>query len=158
MAPIEEIVEGYNEDHTSRLNRAFHILGILIATIGLLSFLWYLPAGLIKSWLGDHPFANWATVYAVIMIIYYGSESFSLTFAGGVFFQGLLFLIDFLEGQSFLSFEQLITIELTSGFALMFLGHAIQGNIRAFRKDLVNFLVAPVWLFRFVYRWLGVPF
>lgn len=158
MKSIEELVEKYDEGHSTGLNRLLHVLGILLSTIGLLAFLWSLPSDPIISWLGDHPFANWATVYAVVMIIYYGSQSFSLTFAGGIFFEGCLFLLDYIQGLDVMDFNYIIGGLLLSGFILMGVGHAIQGNIGDIKKDLGYFLISPIWIFRFVYKWAGVSF
>ena len=155
---IEQLVETYHEGHKSRINQILHVIGIVLATLGFLALLWMIPSGLIKSWLGDHPFANWATVYAVLMIIYFGSESFTLTFAGGLFFQGGLFAIDFFETQSYLPFEWVVAGLLASGFIFIFLGHLIQGNIREFKRDLIYFPITPLWIFRFIYRWFGISF
>ncbi len=158
MAPIDEIIERYNGGIMTRFNRVAHILGVLLSTVGLMAFLWHLPSDIIKSWLGNNYYANWATVYAVLMIIYFGSESFSLTFAGGFFYQGCLFLIDFLETEQFLPMNQVITILLSSGFILMLLGHIQQRSPGLFKKDLTHFIISPVWIFRFIYRWFGISF
>ena len=158
MAPIETLVERYDKGHSSKFNRGLHIIGIILFNLGILSLFWAIPNGPVVSWLGPHQFANWATVYSVLMIIYFGSQSFSLTFAGGIFYQGGLFAISYLVNLDLFAFPALIGMLLISGLILMLIGHLVEGNFREIKKDIIYCIIAPTWIFRFIYSWLGVGF
>ena len=83
---------------------------------------------------------------------------FLIDLCGRDFFEAYLFLIEYLEAAEFVPFEYLTGGLILLGFILMGIGHLIEGNIGAFTKDFRYFIVSPTWIFRFVYRLVGVAF
>ena len=154
---MENYIDQYDLDHEVKSNVALHIISIPLLYIGFMGLLWLLPNDLIKSWMGDRPFANWATVYAIVMVVYYGSESFSMTFPTGGFLLGCLFLVDRIIIFTQNHFPIIIVIIFLSGIILLLIGHIIEGNIRALLKDFKYFIITPAWIFRFIFRKFGIP-
>lgn len=156
---IESLVEKYDEGLSSKMWRILRGAGIVSAFLGWLCLLWIVPDGLIRSWLGeDREFANWATVVCVLILFYYGSESFSLTFAGGFFMLGCLLGIRFLFQLNMVSVQMLIGIFFIVGYALLFATRISNGSAKTFYRDFLFLPVMPVWIFRFIYRWMGISF
>lgn len=155
MRSIDLFLQKY-DDHQSLLTKLIRTIAIVAIQLGFLGLLWSLPDGPIKSWMGDRLFANWATVYSVLLIIYYGSESFSLTFGGGFFMIAGLFSTQ----QIFFKLNPyfpLITYSLLAGGIFLFiLGRILSGNIKKLGNDLIFIPIQPVWILSYLYRWMGL--
>ncbi|MDH5602671.1 MAG: DUF962 domain-containing protein [Cyclobacteriaceae bacterium] len=154
---MENYLDQYDLDHAAKANVVLHILSIPLLYIGLMGLLWLLPDDLIKSWMGDLPFANWATVFAILMLVYYGSESFSMTFPTGGFLLGCLFLVNRISLFMPEYFQIIMAVTFISGIMLMLTGHLIEGNTRAMGNDFKYFMITPAWIFRFVFQKFDIP-
>lgn len=153
---IEKRVKSFEVDHKNNINVIFHILGIILMYASLMTFLWIFPQGLITNLLGDSMYARWATLFAVVMIVFYGSESFYLTFVMGGFMLGLILLTKWLVEDSGYYGEYLPFIVLAAGLILILAGHLIEGNPRRSVKDLSGILFLPAWLFDVFFKKLGI--
>ena len=155
MNSIDYLVQRYDADHTNIISRAFRLMGILSMNFALFCFLWSLPNGLIISWLGENPYANWATVYAVLMVIYYGSESFSLTFGAGSFLLGSIvgtFRIMYYYGDPLMP-----GLILLGSSALFFvIGRLISKSMNKLYRDITYLPIQPVWIINHLYKLIGI--
>ncbi|MDH5379221.1 MAG: hypothetical protein OEW75_00110 [Cyclobacteriaceae bacterium] len=156
MKSIELFVGKYDEDHPTVFPKIIRLFAVLFLNFGVLALLWQLPDTLIRSWMGDREFANWATVYSVLLIIYYGSESFSLTFGGGFFMLGSLFVT---QRLSMMFPEDLLIVSgiLIGVSAFFFLiGRLISKSLKNFLNDIIYLPIQPVWVLSYLYRWIGL--
>ena len=158
MKSIEEYMEVYDGDFNSKFSRVLAGAGILLWFSGWLCLLWYLPDEPIKNWLGDRQFANWATVLIVVLLIYYGSESFTLTFGSGFFLLGSLLGVSWLIFNSSLDLIALTGSLLGSGAFLLILSRVISGSLKNIYRELTFLPLLPVWIIYHLYRWLGLSF
>ena len=154
---MENYIDQYDQDHETKVNVVLHLLSIPLRYIGFMGLLWLLPDDLIKSWMGDSPFANWATVFAILMLVYYGSESFSMTFPTGGFLLGCLFLLNWLSLLTPEHFQTIMAVTFFSGIFLLLTGHLLEGNARAVGNDFKYFMITPAWIFRFVFQKFDIP-
>lgn len=152
---IERQVEFYSKGHKGVFNTILHLIGIPLFYFGLLIFLWCLPSEIIVSWLGNNPYSNWATIFAVIMIIIYGTESFYLTFVMGGFMLGLLMGISKIIELKF-GLIPLGAASILVSLILFAVGHANDKNLRELKNDVVLILFQPAWLFKVLSNKLGI--
>ncbi|MDH5398547.1 MAG: DUF962 domain-containing protein [Cyclobacteriaceae bacterium] len=157
MKKIEDLVAIYDQGHNHTLNIILHIIGILCIYFGLIGMLWLVPDALIKGWMGDREFANWATVFAMLLLVYYGSESFSLTFAMGALLLGCLLLTQKLQAIQPAFFMEINVALFSGGILLQALGHMIEGNRSAFKRDISFVFLMPAWMFSLAYSRFGIP-
>lgn len=154
---IERCVEIYQESHAGKINIAFHVLGFLFCYLGILSLFWSIPNGIIVQWLGDNPYANWATVFTVIMIFFYGSESFNLTFVSGIILPCLLWVITQIIQYGI----NLLFIGggfLVVAFTLFIVGHIFDRNIsfKELGSDIKYLLFMPAWFYKVITGNVGI--
>ena len=129
---------------------------IFFSIVGLIASI---PAELVQRFLGEgNPYANWAAVGTILILIYYVSLSIPLGFGM------LLFTLLCLYGVRLISQADIAPLWLVSIIIFVvawigqFYGHKVEGKKPSFLKDIQFLLIGPAWLMHFVYRKLGIPY
>jgi uncharacterized membrane protein YGL010W len=89
---IDELLSEYGESHQDETNKAIHWICVPLIFFSIIGLLASLPSSIVQSFLGDgNPYANWAGVAMIFVIVYYVSLSIPLSI--GMMLFGVLCLI-----------------------------------------------------------------
>jgi uncharacterized membrane protein YGL010W len=148
-------LDAYGESHQHPVNKRIHWICvplIVLSLVGLLWSLWVPPAVADIS-----PLLNWATLFLVAAVIYYGLLSRPLAL-GMLAFAGLLLLATWALDQLpaplwFIS----LTIFVLAWIG-QFIGHEIEGKKPSFFEDIQFLMIGPLWLLAHLYDRLSLRY
>jgi uncharacterized membrane protein YGL010W len=159
MRKIDELLEEYGESHQNETNKAIHWICVPLIFFSVVGLIASIPSEIVQRFLGEgNPYANWAAVVMILVLIYYVSLSVPLSF--GLFLFALLCLyVARLIGQFSGAPLWLVSIIIfVVAWIGQFYGHKVEGKKPSFFKDLQFLLIGPAWLMHFIYRKLGIPY
>jgi uncharacterized membrane protein YGL010W len=146
MRKIDELFEEYGESHQNHTNKAIHWICVPLIFFSVVGLLASIPSGLVQRFLGQgNPYANWAAVVLIFVVIYY--TTLSLTLSLGMMLFGVLAPLWLVS-----------IIIFVIAWIGQFYGHKIEGKKPSFLKDVQFLMIGPAWLMHFVYRKLGIPY
>jgi uncharacterized membrane protein YGL010W len=159
MRKIDELFDEYGMSHQNATNKLIHWICVPLIFFSIVGLIASIPSGMVQRFLGEgNPYANWAAVVTILVLIYYVSLSIPLAF--GMF----LFVLVCLYGVRMIGQSNLVPLWLVSLIIFVvawigqFYGHKIEGKKPSFLKDIQFLLIGPAWLMHFVYRRLGIPY
>jgi uncharacterized membrane protein YGL010W len=159
MRKIDELFEEYGESHQNHTNKAIHWICVPLIFFSVVGLLASIPSGMVQRFLGQgNPYANWAAVVLIFVVIYY--TTLSLTLSLGMMLFGVLCLyIARIINQSDVAPLWLVSVIIfVIAWIGQFYGHKIEGKKPSFLKDVQFLMIGPAWLMHFVYRKLGIPY
>src|SRR5687768_6547197 len=81
MRRIDELLKEYGESHQNATNKAIHWICVPLIFFSIVGLIASIPSGAVQRFLGEgNPYANWAVVVLVLVLIYYVSLSIPLGF------------------------------------------------------------------------------
>src|SRR5688572_11940847 len=97
MRKIDQLFEEYGESHQNSTNKAIHWICVPLIFFSIVGLVASIPSQAVQSVLGDgNPYANWAAVVLVLVLIYYISLSIPLGIGMMLFGALCLFAANFL--------------------------------------------------------------
>jgi uncharacterized membrane protein YGL010W len=159
MRRIDELLAEYGESHQNATNKAIHWICVPLIFFSVVGLIASIPSGVVQRFLGEgNPYANWAVVVLVLVLIYYVSLSVALSFGMFLFALGCIFLARILA-ESGIAPLWIISLGIfVVAWIGQFYGHKIEGKKPSFFKDLQFLLIGPAWLMHFVYKKIGIPY
>lgn len=159
MRRIDELLAEYGESHQNSTNKAIHWICVPLIFFSIVGLIASIPSGPVQQFLGEgNPYANWAVVVLVIVLVYYVTLSIPLSFGMMLFTVLCLYLVRII-GQSDLAPLWLVSIIIfVVAWIGQFYGHKVEGKKPSFFKDVQFLLIGPAWLMHFVYKKLGIPY
>lgn len=159
MRKVDQLLEEYGDSHRNPTNKKIHWVCVPLIAFSVLGLLWSIPHGYFAGILpgGLDPFANWATIVAVLATLYYLRLSFSL-FVGMAAFSALFLYIAWLIDVSVAPLWAVSVAIFVGAWIVQFIGHEIEGKKPSFFKDVQFLLIGPAWLLHFLYRRLGIAY
>lgn len=159
MRKIDELFEEYGESHRNPTNKTIHwicVPAIFLSIVGLIASI---PSAGVQSVLGEgNPYANWAGVGLVFVIIYYVSLSIPLSI-GMLFFSVLcMFIVNSIVIINIAPLWLVSIVIFVLAWIGQFYGHKVEGKKPSFLKDIQFLLIGPAWLMHFIYKKLGIPY
>lgn len=159
MRKIDQLLLEYGESHQNATNKAIHwicVPSIFFSIIGLLASI---PSTPVQSVLGEgNPYANWAGVCLIVVMIYYVSLSIPLSIGMLAFVVLCMFLANAIVQLGVAPLWLVCLIIFVVAWIGQFYGHKIEGRKPSFFKDLQFLLIGPAWLMHFIYKRLGIPY
>jgi uncharacterized membrane protein YGL010W len=159
MRKIDELLAEYGESHQNSTNKAIHwicVPAIFFSIVGLIASI---PSDFVQRFLGEgNPYANWAAVVTILVIIYYVSLSIPLSIGMLLFTLLCLFLVRVIIQIDVAPLWLISVIIFVVAWIGQFYGHKVEGKKPSFLKDIQFLLIGPAWLMHFVYRKLGIPY
>jgi uncharacterized membrane protein YGL010W len=158
MRKIEQLLLEYGESHQNTTNKAIHWVCVPLIFLSILGLLATIPAGAVTSLLGESPYANWAGVALVLVLVYYVSLSVPLSIGMLLFGVFCLFI---LNGLARLQIAPLWLVSIAIFVAAwigQFYGHKVEGKKPSFLKDIQFLLIGPAWLMHFIFKKIGIPY
>ncbi len=159
MRKIDELLSEYGESHQNETNKAIHWLCVPLIFFSIVGLLASIPSSHVQSFLGiGNPYANWAGVVLILVIVYYVSLSIPLSI-GMMLFGALCLMAAHLIDASTLAPLWLVSVIIfVLAWITQFYGHKIEGKKPSFLKDIQFLLIGPAWLMHFIYKRLGIPY
>lgn len=158
MRRIDELLAEYGESHQNPTNKTIHWICVPLIFFSIVGLIASIPSGFVQNISEGNPYANWATITLVVVLIYYVSLSIPLGF-GMLLFGVLCLFVARLLAESEIAPLWLISIIIfVIAWIGQFYGHKVEGKKPSFLKDVQFLLIGPAWLMHFIYRKLGIPY
>jgi uncharacterized membrane protein YGL010W len=159
MRKIDQLLEEYGESHQNSTNKAIHWICVPLIFLSIVGLVASIPSQPVQSVLGDgNPYANWAAVVLVLVLIYYVSLSIPLSIGMMLFGVLCLFAVNFLVSFTNTPLWATSLIIFFIAWVGQFYGHKVEGKKPSFFKDIQFLLIGPAWLMHFIYKRLGIPY
>src|SRR5688572_622297 len=93
MRKIDQLLSEYGESHRNETNKTIHWVCVPLIFFSIVGLIASMPSTAVENFVGGegNPYANWALVALVLVLIYYVSLSIPLSIGMAVF--GLLCLV-----------------------------------------------------------------
>jgi uncharacterized membrane protein YGL010W len=159
MRKIDELLSEYGESHQNETNKTIHWICVPLIFLSVVGLIASIPSGIVQNFLGeDNPYANWATVVLVLVLIYYVTISIPLAFGMMLFGVLCLFIVRMIAESNIAPLWAVSLVLFVIAWIGQFYGHKVEGKKPSFFKDVQFLLIGPAWLMHFVYRKLGIPY
>ncbi len=154
MRTAQQWLDEYGSSHRNPANEALHWICVPVILWCVLGFLWIIPfpSGLRSA----VPAANWATLIALLAVLYYAFLSLPLALGILPLLALMLWSIDALSGNGIAPLWLICATLFVLAWVGQFIGHAIEKKRPSFFKDLQFLLIGPMWLLSNVYRRFGI--
>lgn len=158
MRRIDALLAEYGESHQNATNKAIHWICVPLIFFSVIGMIASIPSNMLHSFMGESPYANWATVVLVLAIIYYVSLSIPLSIGMVLFSLICIFLANLIAQLNVVPLWLVSLIIFVVAWIGQFYGHKVEGKKPSFFKDLQFLLIGPAWLMHFVYKKMGIPY
>lgn len=159
MRRIDELLTEYGESHQDETNKAIHWICVPLIFFSIVGLLASIPSGIVQDVLGPgNPYANWAGVALIFVIVYYVSLSIPLSIGMMLFGVLCLMLVRIITRLDFAPLWAVSLGVFVLAWIGQFYGHKVEGKKPSFLKDIQFLLIGPAWLMHFVYKRLGIPY
>jgi uncharacterized membrane protein YGL010W len=159
MRRIDELLSEYGESHRNETNKSIHWVCVPLIFFSIVGLIASIPSDFVQTVLGPgNPYANWAVVALILVLIYYVSLSLPLSLGMMIFSLLCIFLVNFIARLDIAPLWLISLIIFVIAWIGQFYGHKIEGKKPSFFKDIQFLLIGPAWLMHFIYRRLGIPY
>lgn len=158
MRKIDALLDEYGQSHKNETNKAIHWICVPLIFLSVVGLIASIPSTLVQRVLGENPYANWAFVVLVLVLVYYVSLSIPLGFGMMLFGLLCLFIIRTIVQIDVAPLWLVSIIIFVVAWIGQFYGHKIEGKKPSFLKDIQFLLIGPAWLMHFIYRKIGIPY
>jgi uncharacterized membrane protein YGL010W len=159
MKKIDALLLEYGESHQNSTNKAIHWICVPLIFFSIVGLLASIPADGVQRFVGEaNPYANWALVALVLVLIYYVSLSIWLSVGMALFALACLFLVRLISQSDLAPLWLISIIIFIVAWIGQFYGHKVEGKKPSFLKDIQFLLIGPAWLMHFIYKRLGIPY
>ena len=159
MRKIDQLLAEYGESHQNSTNKTIHWICVPLIFLSVVGLIASIPSSLVQSVLGENnPYANWAAIVLILVLIYYVSLSIPLSIGMMLFGALCLFVVNFIAQANI---APLWVVSLAIFFVAwvgQFYGHKVEGKKPSFLKDVQFLLIGPAWLMHFIYKRVGIPY
>ena len=159
MRNIDQLLSAYGESHQNPTNKFIHWICVPLIFFSVVGLIFSIPAEGVQRFLGEgNPYANWATVVLVLVLVYYASLSVVLSLGMLLFIVLCLYVARLIMHSDIAPLWLVSLIIFVLAWIGQFYGHKIEGKRPSFLKDLQFLLIGPAWLLHFIYRRIGIPY
>ena len=159
MRKIDHLFAEYSESHQNATNKLIHWICVPSIFFSIVGFVASIPSQPVQSVLGQgNPYANWAAVVLILILIYYVSLSIPLSIGMMLFVVLCLMLVNLIVRSTTVPLWLVSLIIFFVAWAGQFYGHKVEGKKPTFFKDIQFLLIGPAWLMHFIYKRLGIPY
>ncbi|SRR5688572_19412345 len=159
MRKIDQLLAEYGESHQNSTNKTIHWICVPLIFLSVVGLIASIPSSMVQSILGENnPYANWAAIVLILVLIYYVSLSIPLSIGMMLFGVLCLFVINFIV-QLDIAPLWLVSLGIfVVAWIGQFYGHKVEGKKPSFLKDVQFLLIGPAWLMHFIYKRVGIPY
>ncbi len=157
MRKIDQLLSEYGESHQNPTNKFIHWVCVPAIFFSIVGLLWSIPNQVLVS-IFSHPYATWASVILILILIYYITLSIPLMIGMAGFSVLCLYLANLLSQWQVAPLWLLSIVIFVVAWVGQFYGHHVEGKKPSFMKDLQFLLIGPAWLMHFIYKKIGIPY
>ncbi len=159
MRKIDLLLNEYGESHQDVTNKTIHWICVPLIFLSVVGLIASIPSQAVQSVLGwGNPYANWAGVLLVLVLLYYVTLSIPLSIGMALFGLLCLFVIQLIVRADFAPLWMVSLVIFFVAWVGQFYGHKVEGKKPSFLKDIQFLLIGPAWLMHFIYKRLGIPY
>src|SRR5688572_16650204 len=159
MRKIDELLSEYGQSHQNETNKAIHWICVPLIFFSIVGLIASIPSGAVQSLLGEgNPYANWAAILMILVLVYYVSLSIPLSLGMMLFGALCLFLVNVIARINIAPLWVVCVVIFVVAWIGQFYGHKVEGKKPSFFKDIQFLLIGPAWLMHFIYKRLGIPY
>lgn len=159
MRKIDALLAEYGESHRNATNKAIHWICVPLIFFSIVGLIASIPSGIVERFLGEgNPYANWAAVILILVLVYYVSLSIPLSVGMLLFAVLCLFIARVISESGIAPLWLTCIIIFVVAWIGQFYGHKVEGKKPSFFKDVQFLLIGPAWLMHFIYKRLGIPY
>ncbi|WP_374347297.1 DUF962 domain-containing protein [Chitinimonas sp.] len=151
---LDEWLNAYGESHQNATNIAIHKICVPAIMFTVLGMMWTIP---VPGALATIPFANFATLTAVLSLLFYARLSLSMA-AGMGLMAGLCLLALQQMQLAGLPILRISIAVFVIAWIGQFYGHKVEGKKPSFFRDLQFLLIGPAWTLSWLYRRFGIRY
>lgn len=152
MRTIEIYFEAYHRSHTNLINITIHKICVPTIVFATLGILWAMPWPFMVF-----PGLNWASLTALVTLVYYLRLSWPLALGMAVVSFAMLVVIAMSYQFWWHSWMVMVAI-FAASWAAQLVGHKIEGKRPSFLDDLHFLLMGPLWVLASFYRKMGISY
>jgi len=159
MRKIDQLLAEYGESHQNSTNKTIHWICVPLIFLSVVGLIASIPSSMVQSILGENnPYANWAAIVLILVLIYYVSLSIPLSIGMMLFGVLCLFVINFIVQLNIAPLWLVSLGIFVVAWIGQFYGHKVEGKKPSFLKDVQFLLIGPAWLMHFIYKRVGIPY
>jgi uncharacterized membrane protein YGL010W len=159
MRKIDQLLAEYGESHQNSTNKTIHWICVPLIFLSVVGLIASLPSSMVQSVLGENnPYANWAAIALILVLIYYVSLSIPLSIGMMLFGALCLFIVNFIAQADIAPLWVVSLVIFFVAWVGQFYGHKVEGKKPSFLKDIQFLLIGPAWLMHFIYKRVGIPY
>lgn len=159
MRKIDQLLAEYGESHQNSTNKTIHWICVPLIFFSVVGLIASIPSEAVQSVLGyGNPYANWAAVVLIMVLIYYVSLSIPLSVGMMLFGALCLVVVNMIVRSTTFPLWAVSLIIFFIAWIGQFYGHKVEGKKPSFLKDIQFLLIGPAWLMHFIFKRLGIPY
>ena len=159
MRKIDQLLAEYGESHQNSTNKTIHWICVPLIFLSVVGLIASIPSSMVQSVLGENnPYANWAAILLILVLIYYVSLSIPLSIGMMLFGALCLFIVNFIAQANIAPLWVVSLLIFFVAWVGQFYGHKVEGKKPSFLKDVQFLLIGPAWLMHFIYKRVGIPY
>jgi uncharacterized membrane protein YGL010W len=155
MRTLTEWLGEYGENHQNLTNKRLHWICVPPIVLSVMGLVWSIPVP--QSFSAISPWLNWATIFALLSLIYYIVLSPALAIGIAIAYALMLLIVQSLDTLPWPLWITSIAIFIVAWIG-QFIGHAVEGKRPSFFKDVQFLLIGPLWLIAALYSRLGLRY
>ena len=155
MRSVTDWFGEYGASHANPTNKLLHWICVPLIVLSIMGLLWSIPVP--GGFAALSPWLNWATLTALLALVYYLTLSARLAIGIAVGFALLFAVVNALDSLAWPLWATSVVIFVVAWIG-QFIGHAVEGKRPSFFKDLQFLMIGPLWLLGSLYRRLGIAY
>ncbi len=155
MRSVADWLGEYGQSHADPTNKFLHWVCVPLIVLAVMGLLWSIPVPAVFA--AVSPWLNWATLIAILALLYYTALSIRLALGIAVAFALMFAIVSVLSALAWPLWETSLAIFVVAWVG-QFIGHAAEGKRPSFFKDVQFLLIGPLWLVAALYRRFGVQY
>ena len=155
MRSVADWLGEYGQSHADPTNKFLHWVCVPLIVLAVMGLLWSIPVPAVFA--AVSPWLNWATLIAILALLYYTALSIRLALGIAVAFALMFAIVNALSALAWPLWETSLAIFVVAWVG-QFIGHAAEGKRPSFFQDVQFLLIGPLWLVAALYRRFGVQY
>jgi uncharacterized membrane protein YGL010W len=155
MRSVTDWLGEYGLSHGNPTNKLLHWICVPLIVLAVMGFIWSIPVP--DAFAALSPWLNWATLVALLALLYYATLSVALAVGIALAFTVLFVVLNAFQSLPWPPWATSLTIFVVAWIG-QFIGHAVEGKRPSFFKDMQFLLIGPLWLVAALYRKLGLSY
>jgi len=133
----------YQKSHQHKTNKKIHWIAVPLITFSFLGLLWSIPT---PEAFTSVAYLNYATLFCAVSLLFYLRLGIRVAFFLAIPILFMLWAISILAQGEFLMVISASIFVLS--WLVQFYGHKVEGRRPSFFKNILFFLIGPVWILR----------